>query len=88
MDPSQVKVVDVSKSYNCQFVQVLRKKLHGRNIRTGFKVVFSPESVPNSAVMVMGNETNNKSTVGTISYMPAIFGLNAASVVIRDLIGN
>jgi len=86
LDPSQVKVVDISKSYNCQFAQVIRKKLHGWEIRNGFKVVFSPEPVPKSAVMVTDNETNKKSTVGTISYMPAIFGLTAASTVIRDLI--
>ncbi len=88
LDPSQVKVADVSKSYNCQFAQVVRKKLHGWDIRTGFKVVFSPEPVPKSAVMLTENETNKKSTVGTISYMPAIFGLTAASVVIRDLMVN
>lgn len=86
LDPSQVQVVDISKSYNCQFAQVIRKKLHGWDIRTGFKVVFSPEPVPKSAVMVTENESNKKSTVGTISYMPAIYGLTAASVVIRDLI--
>ena len=88
MDPSQIQVADISKSYNCQFAQVVRKKLHGWDIRTGFKVVFSPEPVPKSAVVVTDNETNKKSTVGTISYMPAIFGLTAASVVIRDLIAD
>lgn len=86
LDPAQVRVADVSKSYNCKFAQVLRKKLHGWNIRTGFQVVFSPEPVPRNAVRVIENETNKKSMVGTISYMPAIFGLTAASVVIRDLI--
>lgn len=86
MDPSQIQVADVSKSYNCQFAQVVRKKLHGWKIRTGFKVVFSPELVPKSAIIITDNENNKKSTVGTISYMPAIFGLTAASVVIRDLI--
>lgn len=86
MDPSQIQVADVAKSYNCQFAQVVRKKLHGWQIRTGFKVVFSTELVPKSAIKVIDNETNKKSTVGTISYMPAIFGLTAASVVVRDLI--
>lgn len=86
LDPSQIKVADVSKSFACNFAQVLRKKLHGWNIYTGFKVVFSPETVPKNVVVVTDNETNKKSTVGTISYMPAIFGLTVASVVIRDLI--
>lgn len=86
LDPSQIKVADVSKSYACNFAQVVRKKLHGWNIYTGFKVVFSPEPVPKSVVVVTDSEANKKSTVGTISYMPAIFGLTLASVVIRDLI--
>jgi tRNA A37 threonylcarbamoyladenosine dehydratase len=86
LDPSQIKVADVSESYGCQFAQVVRKKLHGWGIRTGFKVVFSPEAVIKDSVVVTDNSPNKKSTVGTISYMPAMFGLMAASVVIRDLI--
>jgi tRNA A37 threonylcarbamoyladenosine dehydratase len=86
LDPSQIKTGDVSESYGCPFAQIVRKKLHGWGIRTGFKVVYSPEPVPKSAVVVTDNEANKKSTVGTISYMPAIFGLTAASIVIRDLI--
>ncbi|MCF8367870.1 MAG: tRNA threonylcarbamoyladenosine dehydratase [Bacteroidales bacterium] len=86
LDPSQIKVADMAGSYGCQFAQVVRKKLHGWGIRTGFKVVFSPEKVPKHAVIVTDSEANKKSTVGTISYMPAIFGLYIASVVIRDLI--
>ncbi|MBN2174994.1 MAG: tRNA threonylcarbamoyladenosine dehydratase [Bacteroidales bacterium] len=86
LDPSQIKVSDVSESYGCQFAQVVRKKLHGWGIRSGFKVVFSPEPVMRDSVVLTDNSPNKKSTVGTISYMPAIFGLTAASVVIRDLI--
>ena len=86
LDPSQIRTGDISESYGCQFAQVVRKKLHGWGIRTGFKVVYSPEKVPKHAIVITENEANKKSTVGTISYMPAIFGLTAASVVIRDLI--
>jgi len=38
-------------------------------------------------VMVKG-EANKKTTVGTISYMPAVFGCYMASVVIREIIGS
>jgi tRNA A37 threonylcarbamoyladenosine dehydratase len=85
-DPLQVKVADIDKSYSCQFAQVVRKKLHGHGIKTGFKVVFSDEPVSKNAVIITDNSPNKKSTVGTISYMPAVFGLVAASVVIRDLL--
>jgi tRNA A37 threonylcarbamoyladenosine dehydratase len=88
LDPSFVKVDDLSRSYGCNFARIVRKKLHGLGIRDGFKVVFSDEMVPEHAVMLTDNEANKKSIVGTISYMPAIFGLTAASVVIRDLISH
>ena len=85
-DPLQVKVADIDKSYGCQFAQAVRKRLHGHGINTGFKVVFSDEPVSKNTVIITDNSPNKKSTVGTISYMPAIFGLVAASVVIRELI--
>jgi tRNA A37 threonylcarbamoyladenosine dehydratase len=86
LDPIQIQVADLSESYGCPFAQVVRKKLHVFNIRSGFKVVFSAEPVPGYAIKQVDQEANKKSIVGTISYLPAIFGLTAASVVIRDLI--
>ncbi|MEG1556390.1 MAG: tRNA threonylcarbamoyladenosine dehydratase [Bacteroidales bacterium] len=86
-DPTLVQITDVKKSYQCKLAHAIRKRLHHLGIRSGFKVVFSPEIVPESAVMIDENPNINKlSTVGTISYMPAIFGCFAASAVIRDFI--
>ena len=86
LDPQQVRIADVSESFGCPFAQVVRKKIHGWGIREGFKVVFSPEKVRKGSVIVTDDSPNKKSTVGTISYMPAVFGLMAASVVIRELV--
>lgn len=85
LDPQQIKSTDISKSYNCKLARMLRKRLGRLGIRKGFKVVFSPEEVPQSAVRIEEGE-NKKSAVGTISYMPPAFGIHIASVVIRDLI--
>ena len=85
-DPESVKVVDISETYNCKLAYYLRKKLHKLDIFSGFKVVFSPEDVNEGSMVIVENEKNKKSRVGTISYMPAIFGCFMASVVIRDLI--
>lgn len=89
VDPSKVAVADISKSYHCKLAKAIRKRLHRRGINKGFKVVFSPEEVPESAVFAFEDEESGKcgSTVGTISYMPPIFGCFCASVVIRDLLG-
>ncbi|MCW3090128.1 MAG: molybdopterin biosynthesis protein MoeB [Ferruginibacter sp.] len=85
MDPSMVKVADISKSYNCKLARYVRKYLHEMQIYTGVKVVFSPEDVDQEKVIVSEKAFPKKSIIGTISYMPAIFGCIAASVVIRDL---
>ncbi len=85
-DPTQVKITDISKSNYCPLAHALRKRLNRLGIRKGFKVVFSPEEVREGA-MILCEERNKKSNVGTISYMPAIFGCCCASVVIRGIIG-
>lgn len=85
-DPTKVQITDISKSNYCPLAHALRKRLNRMGIRKGFMVVFSPEEVREGA-MVLCEERNKKSNVGTISYMPAIFGCGCASVVIRGLIG-
>lgn len=84
VDPSQIQIKDISKSYNCRLARMLRKKLHQKGVRKGVKVVFSPEDVDKKAVVLVESQ-NKKSNVGTISYMPPIFGCYIASVVLRDL---
>lgn len=85
LDPTQLKVVDISKTYNCPFAQQIRKQLKQHNIRRGVKVVFSPEDPIKESLMLTDGKNFKKSAYGTISYLPAVFGAVAASVVIRDL---
>lgn len=84
-DPSKVIITDISKSYNCRLAKMMRKRLSRMGIKKGVKVVFSSEQVEEDAIR-LEESLNKKSTVGTISYMPPIFGCFIASVVIRDLI--
>lgn len=86
LDPSKVEVTDISKSFNCPLARILRKRLQRLGIKEGFKVVFSSEEVPEGVMVPCEGEPNKKTTVGTISYMPPIFGCFMASVVIRDII--
>lgn len=85
MDPSQIEVTDISKSYQCKLARYVRKYLHEMGIYTGVKVVFSSEKIDKEKVIVTEKAFPKKSLIGTISYMPAIFGCITASVVIRDL---
>ncbi len=85
IDPAQIKIDDISKSYNCPLAHMVRKRLHKLGIHKGIKVVFSPEKVPEYAIKE-DISTNKRTTIGTISYVPPIFGCYCASVVIRDII--
>ena len=87
MDPTSLMIKDISKTYNCVFAQQIRKMLKvNHQIKNGIECVFSPE-LPNKESLILTDGSNyKKSAYGTISYMPAIFGAVAASVVIRKLI--
>jgi tRNA A37 threonylcarbamoyladenosine dehydratase len=86
LDPSQVQITDISKTYECNLARYVRKKLHGLGIRKGLTVVFSPEKVDQSRIIETEKAFPKKSIIGTMSYMPAIFGCTVASVVIRGLL--
>ncbi|MDF1573972.1 MAG: tRNA threonylcarbamoyladenosine dehydratase [Bacteroidales bacterium] len=87
VDPSQIRVADFGDTYNCRLAYILRKKLRKLDVHGGFKVVFSSEQVPRELIIPVEDEANKKSTVGTNSYIPAIFGCTLASIVIRELTG-
>ncbi len=86
-DPAEIGVCDISETTGCTLARILRKRLHRLGIREGFTAVYSPEPVDKSKIMEARGEQNKASTVGTVSYMPAAFGIACASVVIRDLAG-
>jgi tRNA A37 threonylcarbamoyladenosine dehydratase len=88
IDPAQVKIAPLTKSFNCKFAFIVRKRLSKLGSKKDFPVVFSPEQVDKTKVIEVEGEQNKKSIVGTISYMPAIFGMFCASVVLRDLTGD
>lgn len=87
MDPQMVQISDISKSYNCKLARMLRKRLSRMGIKKGITVVFSPEDIPENAVR-LEEARNKRSTVGTISYMPPVFGCFISSVVVRAVIQN
>ncbi|MDX9758276.1 MAG: tRNA threonylcarbamoyladenosine dehydratase [Bacteroidota bacterium] len=88
IDPSQVRIDDISRSHHCRLGKMLRKRLHRLGIREGVTVVYSPEEVDPSAMRATEEEENKKTIVGTISYLPPIFGCFCASVVLRALMGD
>ncbi|WP_288789797.1 tRNA threonylcarbamoyladenosine dehydratase [uncultured Elizabethkingia sp.] len=86
LDPSKVMVRDISKTRNCFLAKQVRKRLKKENINKGFRCVFSTEIQREDSLKMTDGTNYKRSFYGTISYMPAIFGLYAASEVIRYLI--
>lgn len=85
VDPLQIQVADIADSYKCKLARYVRKYLHKEGIITGVTVVFSAEEIDPDKIVVTEKAFPKKSIIGTISYIPAIFGCLAASVVIREL---
>ncbi len=86
IDPSKVMVDEFAETNQCRLARILRKRLRRLGVEGGFKAVYSNEPVDQSSLQAIDHEPNKKTTVGTISYMPALFGCYCASVVITDLI--
>lgn len=85
-DPSKVMVRDISKTNNCFLAKQIRKKLKKENIHKGFRCVFSTEIQNECSLKLTDGSNYKKSFYGTISYIPAIFGLYAAAEVIQFLL--
>lgn len=86
-DATKVRITDLSKSYNCPLAYIVRKKLRKMGIEKGFPVVFSEELPDENAIVETRGETNKKSQVGTVSYLPAVFGCVCAQAAIRHITG-
>ena len=71
VDPLTHRPVD---SLTCRLVDLLKTP-----------VVFSSEKADPKAIITVEGERNKKSTTGTVSYMPAVFGCYLADYVIERL---
>ena len=86
-DSMKIQYADISKTHMCPFAFYIRKRLRREGVYTGVMTVFSEES-PNRESIKMTDGTNFKTSFyGTISYIPALFGLHMASWVVRDASG-
>jgi len=80
-DVTKVRIADISKTFNCSLAFVVRKRLKKIGITKGVKVVFS-EELPDREAIVPCQERNKCSNVGSVSYLPPVFGCACAQAVI------
>ncbi|MDO5442341.1 MAG: tRNA threonylcarbamoyladenosine dehydratase [Bacteroidia bacterium] len=86
LDATAVRIADISETRMCPLAHMLRKRLHKIGIYTGFKAVFSIEE-PRRESVVIEESRNKKSQVGTVSYLPAVFGAVCAQAAIQQIVG-
>lgn len=84
-DITQVRFADLWETYHCGLSKAVRKRLQKMGMKRKLPVVFSIEQSNPSAVILTDEEQNKKSTNGTVSYMPAVFGCYLAEYVIKRL---
>ncbi len=84
-DITQVRFADLWDTYHCGLSKAVRKRLQKMGVKRKVPVVFSTEQADPNAVLLTDDEMNKKSTCGTVSYMPAVFGCYLAEYVIKRL---
>lgn len=84
-DITQIRFADIWDTYHCGLSKAVRKRLQKLGIKRKLPVVFSTEQADPKAVLLTEDEQNKKSTCGTVSYMPAVFGCYLAEYVIKRL---
>jgi len=87
LDPTHIRIADISRTCVCPLASVMRKRLRKRGIAKGVLTVFSDEPgrapLPPQPVEGRGRA---RAVNGTISYMPPLFGLMLAGAVVQRLI--
>ena len=86
LDVTKIKIKDISQTKNCTMARVLRKRLKERKVNKGVKAVYSEEMQISESVKKTDGTNFKKSFYGTISYMPAAFGLQAAAHVLNFIL--
>ena len=85
VDPSKIKIGFLSGTIQCKLARTIRKRLKKMDKNLDFKVVYSTEIVRESSLHLTDGTNFKKSFYGTISYLPAAFGLHLAAAVVQEI---
>lgn len=85
IDVTKAKLADISKTQVCALARNIRLRLRKMGIKKGLTVVYSEEE---PFAKPLANSAGGRPTNGTISYLPALFGIMLAGKVLQELIIN
>ncbi len=87
LDPSRIKLADISRTDMCPLARQMRKRLvKHHNIRRGILTVYSDEHPRPPLPPQPTSQGRPRAVNGTISHMPPLFGLMLAGAVIKNLL--
>lgn len=84
-DVTQIRFADLWSTYHCGLSKAVRTRLKKEKMQRPLPVVFCTQQADMNAVVKVEGERNKKTTTGTVSYMPAVFGCYLAQYVISNL---
>ena len=84
LDPSLLRLADISETYGCPLARVMRKELRARGIHH-LKVVFSPE-LPHETQQLEAPSPGRRSVPASVAWVPSVAGLMMGGTVVRDII--
>lgn len=84
-DVTQIRFADLWSTYHCGLSKAVRTRLKKEKMQCPLPVVFCTQQADMNAVVKVEGERNKKTTTGTVSYMPAVFGCYLAQYVISNL---
>ena len=93
-DPMAICVGDLFATKNCRLARIMRKELRQRGVMTDVEVVYSTEGFrPLGAGRRMeednaGGYQQRRAPLGSVPWIPAIFGLTMAGTVISKVLAH
>ena len=85
LDPTQLRLADISETYGCPLARVMRKELRSKLGLYHLRVVFSPEQ-PHETQQLEAPPPGRRSVPASVAWVPATAGLLMGSAVVQDLI--
>ena len=87
LDPTQLRLADISETYGCPLARVMRKELRSKLGIYHLRVVFSPEQ-PAATTQLEAPSPGRRSVPASVPWVPSTAGILMASAIVRSLIAN
>lgn len=84
LDPSQLRITDISKTYGCPLARVMRKELRSCGIEH-LNVLFSPEEAAETE-QLEAPPPGRRSVPASVPWVPSVAGLMMGAAIVQDLI--